>query len=694
MHPRRPFRRFFLLFVAVAPIVQLSGLALRAETQGQAEPGGGGIRHATVVLRGDTPARLNVESSVDDRSFRAPNGFEPGAVSLHFNRTVTIRNVGDSPVRRPRVVVNGFELGSFSQLARSIELENASPETVALRMYNFWKDYHYHADARIVDQRSPFAAINYWGYTLCNEDTIVLRTLFASQGFAARSVPLSGHVAAEYRIGDRWSVIDGDLNAIYLQLDNRTLASYSDIVMDPFLALRTQAYGKYAGYDPARSWFSMSLFDHDRRKRGMPLESDLELVQDMDSVDWSLYPGEQLVFHHDKQPELVAGANPDVSRSGLGEITFTLLAQDRPEAAVPYPVTRVVYEPSGREFRPALGELRYDVPLDADAETATVFSHGVVRSFPALRAGSNDIRLAEAEADSLLEVDFTIEPRQDVLPAVRVLEPRYVFSQHSPRFTLDASPGVRTLWWQISNSEEFDLLAPNLDNVVPYSNHLELSDIASSFLNPDQDYFLRMRVEHDGIWSGWSAPVSFRMDKPDRPTQLEVESAGGDGHVLRWDASQRPGDIFLVFGSNRRDFMPHIFHRTEITAMEDGNVSESRPNRNLLATTAQLRAEIDARFRYYRIIAKRGDLFSVPSGLLVVPPELSPSAPATILQTRHRRLKDPTAESGFRDRYISTQVPVDLPSPRQTITATGRLLSIAAAILVSVLLVWWFWFRR
>ena len=81
-------------------------------------------------------------------------------------------------------------------------------------------------------------------------------------------------------------------------------------------------------------------------------------------------------------------------------------------------------------------------------------------------------------------------------------------------------------------------------------------------------------------------------------------TAAGARLRLSWpDAGD--GAEYLVFGGNRFDFVPEPFAEDEIVALRGPAITLRRPNKNLVATTAQPRIELDPAFRFYRVIAPR-----------------------------------------------------------------------------------------
>jgi hypothetical protein len=128
------------------------------------------------------------------------------------------------------------------------------------------------------------------------------------------------------------------------------------------------------------------------------------------------------------------------------------------------------------------------------------------------------------------------------------------------------------------------------------------------FLIRAEPYHLRCKVKCGGVWSEWSETFTFEVSKPASPTSVVAKAAPGGGVQLQWKGET--GTEHLVFGSNRLDFLPELYAPEEIVRLHKLKVIESRPNKNLLATTSETQLKLPVAHRFYRSHrpARRGAL--------------------------------------------------------------------------------------
>jgi hypothetical protein len=181
---------------------------------------------------------------------------------------------------------------------------------------------------------------------------------------------------------------------------------------------------------------------------------------------------------------------------------------------------------------------------------------------------------------------------------------------------------------------------------------LRFDPLTDTFLSPGQTYYLRVKAHANGIWGEWSPPQAFRVSKPAQPLAGRFADAGAGQIRLSWTGN---AEEYLIFASNRADFLPEVLGPDQIVSMEGTMVKQTLPNKNLLATTKLPQLEFDPQYRYYRIIAKKGDVWSVPSPLWTLPEEFATKLPVpTVLQVRRllgqRSKAGATAEEGARAR--------------------------------------------
>jgi hypothetical protein len=238
-------------------------------------------------------------------------------------------------------------------------------------------------------------------------------------------------------------------------------------------------------------------------------------------------------------------------------------------------------------------------------------------------------------------------------PAVKVRAPD-AFTDVDPRFELELPKGADQFWWQIASSAEFSFILPNFDNVQKPADSVAISRLSGTFFNDGDRLFLRAKARVNGVWSNWSQPHAFSIGKPLAPRELTAVLLPSGDVQLQWKTDG--AGTFLIFGSNRRDFLPEIYAPEEIVRMRHLQVVESRPNKNLLTTTREPQAQIAPGVRYVRVVAQRGSGYSPPSALLELPPAATAQLPpAKILQVRAKRVEGAEFPNGYRDEYLAEE---------------------------------------
>jgi hypothetical protein len=621
----------------------LIGVAIHAET-------------LSIPLRAGPPAEFTLDSPLDDSDFADPRGYlRHGATTRHFIQKLTLTNTGDVPLNGPLLVVNRGNWSSAEALRASLALP-AQSRALMERLFTFWRDHISHAGSGCEGLKEPLALLNFWGYALCGDTTSALTRLATDYGVPARKIPLNGHVAAEYFYDDAWHILDADQNVCYLRLDNQTLASAADLRADPFLALRTKVSGRHALPKPEAMAFNTSLHEYLEPKE----EKVVKLKQPLAPVRTdTLFPGEQMIVHATEPPEQAVG-RADLKRWGAVRETALRVVEWRIDPAVRrsangrvtvatgYPILRAVNHTTGEIVVPPAGEVTFEIMLQprGSSDRISVYCQRSRASLPLPGKGRNSVLLAAGDARGAAKLDVEWDkPTAVTAPNVA---PSLVNA--APTFRIRADAGTDALWWQVSGANDFAFVPPNFDAVIAPAETLHFDPRAATFLNPREPYFLRIKARRNGVWCEWSAPLAFQVEKPARPAPVTAIVVGGKLR-LKWpDAGA--GAEYLVFGSNRIDFVPEPFAEEEIVAMREQTVELVRPNKNLIAVVAKPEIELEPTARFYRIIARRGGALSVPGDLIVTPPSLAANLPpAQVLQTRWRFV------DGV-DEYLARETPL------------------------------------
>jgi hypothetical protein len=603
-----------------------------------------------------------LESAIEEGDLIDPRGYaHGGAQTRRLQLRVVIENTGTTPLQNPELIINGLDWRKAPALPAV--REGQGDGEWARGVYQFWINHRLHASSGSKMAREPGPMLRFWGYTLCDEDTRSLARTLSTRKIPARQVPLNGHVAGEYFFDGKWNVIDGDQNIVYLALDNRSLASAEEIRRDPFLALRTKPFGRHVEYSLSNAHYNAALFEHLTPGEPKPIKSK-ELPAAV--VSEILHPGEKLVFHFDRAPERPVGGSdlkawPGARERALGVVEWILRPERRSGTGTEivfdssHPITSAVNHTTGETIVPPADAPAFSiaVPVSSPEDSVSVFCQRSRITFPMLRKGANEMLLHGASPGNAT-VEFVLGSVGAELPKSPPVKAPTLFGDEEPHFDAELPEGADQLWWQIAADPEFSFVQPNFDQVQKPVARVTVDRISGTFFNDGDERFFRAKARANGVWSDWSEPHAFRVRKPAAPRDVAAEIRS-DGRVLvKW--AGLGAEDFLVFGSNRRDFLPEIYTSEEIVSMRHLQVVQSRPNNNVLAATPAQQVEIAPTVRFLRVVAKTGSAYSPPSPLLELPPAATAGLPpAQVLQVRASKVESPELPNGYRDEYLAEE---------------------------------------
>ena len=372
--------------------------------------------------------KVELTGTAAEMHMRDPRGYgQHGAGKRVFTQRITLTNVGPVPLTGRLLVVDGKDWSSQDALAKSLRLPTL-PRALVESFYTFWKEQRSHASSGTDAAEDPIGVLNFWGYTLCGDDTHALNRFFLKKaGIPGRRIALNGHTVGEYFYDDAWHVIDGDQVACYLKLDNRTLASAADIVADPLLALRTKVLGKHAPVSQANSAFNTSLFEFIAPRDSKPMRvktPDIVLPAE------TLWPGEKIIYHADRAPEQPVGKTNLNEWEGARESALCLvewMIDPKARSAgidttgnltvrFAYPIVSAQVRDSGVSLPVAKGEPVFELTFKAStvAGPISVFCQRSRISMPTL--DTTDSQLMVVASDVRGQAQLTVEYQPAVVP--------------------------------------------------------------------------------------------------------------------------------------------------------------------------------------------------------------------------------------------------------------------------------------
>lgn len=586
---------------------------------------------------GDTKS-VRWHNSVTESDLQNPGGYFPPSPPTHrLQERIEITNSGTTRIHNPKLDINGRSFLTVNDPLAALGLD---PHSISLEiLFTTWKERRVHATSGLPDNTRAIEVLRAFGVTLCKEDSMSLADIVMAAGGSSRPVRVNGHIVYEFSLNGKTAVLDGDQNTIYPRLDGKTLADESDLRADPLLAIRARVFGKQMPFRLPGSWMNASRFEHHVSEPKTPLKK----LKPWHHVDWEMYPGEKLVFFPSAEslPAIYAktpehARNP-ILRESVIAVAFHLDIPTRKEQdaeiALPFPAVAWVY--SGGRVEPIIqpgDTLVYSVPLPMNPEEGMILLCQAAKGMlPAFDDRENRVHFSSDSRAGKLQItchaNTSTLKLQPVLPPWVKTNASMIFGV--PGFDI-SSDHADAMWWQVSDNEAFDPVLPNFDTLQDGSKVVQIATpIETTFFLPDQDYFFRAKHRVNGIWSPWSSPCRFRVEKPDAPTAISVISADADHADIRWEPTENE---IWIFGSNRMDFLPDIFSTIEPTKLENNALVEFQPSQNLLGKFdgKSGHTKVPAR-AFYRIIAQREGIFSLPSPLF----RLSGHPLKTVLQNTH-----------------------------------------------------------
>ncbi len=566
-------------------------------------------------------------------------------------------NTSNRVIRSPRFCINGKPPDRIESLIRTDD--NPTQRQKALRLYRHWTDNIVHYPVGIKACRHPFLLNNYWGYNICGFAAAFLSSILQKLGIPAQKVPVQGHVVHQYRINERWIILDADLNCVYRMLDNRRFAGFDDIRKDPLLVHRTNTYGRHRSFDLERNRFSASLYEFHPTEMKKPPAYDSDVFSGLPKP-MSLYPGESITYDFERTirrplKESSAPLPKEVGEVSLMQVRYRFRPDRRPADRrgekvlfTRYSIRSIRFVDTNRTIDVPDDQIVTHVSLPADvAEEIECICQCSRVTAPRILRGLNTIRLDSPDKDVEAELTIDLNPEVSSMkpPTPPELSVKDQYRDEPVCFEWN-SGNAQSIWIHVLGEDE----QPLLDYVRKAEVSIGFHPLEQTFFDNGGIYRVRAQQEIDGTWSGWSEEVTFRVAKPSTPHDIKIE-LNREGDIL---ASWRGGEDceFLVFGSDRLDFIPDIYTDEQPVDGLDGKL-EMKSVSNLLCRTNARTCRIPKPCVFYRLIALRNGVYSNPSVMIDLSRDtgwndLEPK----VLQTYHRMVDGKNRYETVIDRLL------------------------------------------
>jgi hypothetical protein len=202
--------------------------------------------HIQEITAGRVDYAVAQGGTMDGRNCRSPNSaYVPFQQTWESNRLVRMENVGTTDVINPWLSNGRNDFRNMGEIVAAAVRPGMSDREKAYALW--WQEIRYRYHWQNVDNDElcdPVKVFNVYGFNTCGNDSICLAGLWRTAGLT-RTAPCRavGHCITQTFFDGRWHLLDGDMNAVYLLRDNRTIAGEQDVVRDRDLVRRTHTEG-------------------------------------------------------------------------------------------------------------------------------------------------------------------------------------------------------------------------------------------------------------------------------------------------------------------------------------------------------------------------------------------------------------------------------------------------------------------
>jgi hypothetical protein len=273
----------------------------------------GTARHVYVVRQGGTMDGTNCRSPVGVGMMDGPATEQ----TWESNRAVRLLNVGETDVINPWLANGRNSFRTLDEIVASAVTPGMTDreKAHALWFQEICHRYHWAGDNN--ELGDPVKVFNVYGHNTCGNDSICLAGLWKRAGLRVTPARTVGHCVTQAYFDGRWNLFDGDMHAMYLLRDNRTVACEQDLVRDHDLVKRTHTQGILNPDRRANDEWQASVYLFEG-----PPAGDRNCVQGT-SMNMVLRPGEAITWrwghanpvkYHGEKPRY-----PDTICNGLWE---------------------------------------------------------------------------------------------------------------------------------------------------------------------------------------------------------------------------------------------------------------------------------------------------------------------------------------------------------------------------------------
>ena len=263
-------------------------------------------RHVQEIAGGRVEYVVAQGGTMDGRNCRSPQGvWEPFEQIWESNRSVRLENVGTSVVVNPWLSDGRGDFRSLDRIVAGAVEPGMTDDEKARALW--WQEVRlrFHLEGDNAELLDPVKVFNVYGYNTCGNDSLCLAGQWHRAGLKVAPARLVGHCVSQVFYGGSWHLLDGDMHAIYLLRDNRTIAGEQDLVRDHDLIRRTHTQGILQPDRRSGDEWESSIYVYagkvtgDRDSAGMPWNLTLRPGE---AIVWRWGHRDPLRYHGSRPP--------------------------------------------------------------------------------------------------------------------------------------------------------------------------------------------------------------------------------------------------------------------------------------------------------------------------------------------------------------------------------------------------------
>lgn len=239
-------------------------------------------RHEYLVRQGGT---------MDGANCRSPMGtYETYEQTWESNRSVRLENIGAADIVNPWLSNGRNNFRTMAEIISSAVKPGMNDREKALALYHQEIAHRWHWAGDNNELIEPVKVFNIYGYNTCGNDSICLAGLWTRAGLKVAPAHTVGHCISQVFFDDRWNLLDGDMQCVYLLRDGKRYASEADLVHDHDLIKRAHTQGILRPAGRGGDEWEAALFVYDGPVEGARNSGDKH------TMNMTLRPGEAIVW--------------------------------------------------------------------------------------------------------------------------------------------------------------------------------------------------------------------------------------------------------------------------------------------------------------------------------------------------------------------------------------------------------------